>query len=245
MEVLLEPICPYGAKVGAKQLRKPPVLRLRQPLLALEQYPTRFGQGHSVPALPQLASFDTSDLVDSVVKKLNNVETVEHMHSRAGSFCNDMKEPSPHVARNKLDGLGARLAKPVEEALECCRGAVAADPEEALTAVVDLVDDGEELVALLPADFVNTDGPNAVEILVSSAPLDGVAHCFEDHMPAGPEAPGRLRPAQRLGPTRQEPTVCRRDGRLAHRPGHRLDHNSAARTIDPTRGVGETHGDVP
>src|SRR5581483_3897642 len=105
------------------------------------------------------------------------------------------------------DALRAFLAQQVEEGVEARRRSMLRDVEQAAAAVIDLVDQREVLVALLPAELVDADAPNAVEASVLQAPSDGVLHGAEHGVPAGAEPTRRLLPGQHLRPARQEPDV--------------------------------------
>jgi hypothetical protein len=58
----------------------------------------------------------------------------------------DLQVGLPHVATDELQPLGEVRTELTEEGEQGPHGVTLADPEEAAAAVVDLVDDGEELV---------------------------------------------------------------------------------------------------
>jgi uncharacterized small protein (TIGR04563 family) len=139
----------------------------------------------------------------------------------------------------------ARSAEHVEEGVEAGGGAVAGDVKQTASAVVDLVNEREVLVAFFPGEFVDADSANAVEAAMLQAPSHGVLDAAEDRVPARPKAARDLFPRQDASPTGHEPHERMRRLHLARRPRHRLDGDATARAIDPPHGVSEDHGEAP
>ena len=125
------------------------------------------------------------------------------------------------------------------------RLAVLSHPQQPAHALVDLVDDREELVAPVPQGLVDADRSDPFEVAVLQAPAYGHRDRSEYTVPRRLEYLGHLRPANPLRPAGEEPGVRRRRLVLAAAPGHRLDHHAARVAVDPAHGVHEEHRDLP
>jgi hypothetical protein len=66
--------------------------------------------------------------------------------------------------------------------------------EQTTATVIDLINQREVLVSLLPCELVDTDGADAVEVAVLETPANGVRDASEDGVPARPEAARGLLP---------------------------------------------------
>ena len=69
----------------------------------------------------------------------------------------------PHIRTDELDLRSKLVADNGEEALEGFDGAFLADPEQAGEPLVDLVDQGQVLMAFGVLDFVYTDGADRLQ----------------------------------------------------------------------------------
>ena len=112
-------------------------------------------------------------------------------------------------------------------------------------AVVELVDEREVLVALLPRQFIDADRVDAIEAAMLEAPANGVLDAAEDGVPARAKPPCALHPREHARPARDEPHERVGRVRLARRPRHQLDHDAAAEAVDPTHRVHQRHGQAP
>src|SRR5690606_32332235 len=112
----------------------------------------------------------------------------------------------PHIRTDVLELGAALLAKPTEETQQGLQLALLAYPQQPLAVAVDLVDQGQILVPLLPGDFVNPNGAYTAKVPVLTSPLHSHLHRAKDTLPRGAEHLGGLFPTQTLRPTGQEPT---------------------------------------
>ena len=74
-----------------------------------------------------------------------------------------------------------------EESLEGFDGSLLADPEQASEARVDLIDQGEVLVAFGILDLVHTDGRNRTQGAMGQAPVHDILHGVANRVPRGAE----------------------------------------------------------
>ena len=102
---------------------------------------------HLLAVPPHSADLIAPHGVDRLTQELGYVKAIEHVDGVCTSTTHDGEEGAPHVARHEDDLLGALLAEHVEEALEAGSGAGLCDVEQAASAVVELVDESEVLVA--------------------------------------------------------------------------------------------------
>jgi hypothetical protein len=75
------------------------------------------------------------------------VEAVEHVQGVPAAGTGHLEKCLPHVAGDEPDVARPVVAEHVEEGVEACGLAIARDVQEAAAAVVDLVDQGQVLVA--------------------------------------------------------------------------------------------------
>jgi hypothetical protein len=116
------------------------------------------------------------------------VEPIEDVDDDRAAFAYDAEEGLPHIARDEEDRLRPFLAEHVEEGVEARRGSLLRDVKQTPATVVDLVDEREVLVALLPREVVHADGSDAVEVAVLETPANSVVHASEDGVPARAKA---------------------------------------------------------
>src|SRR6202044_3885736 len=181
-ELLCEQASSYGAKVQADELAELASLLRRAVLSALEQDPPSLREPGGAPGGTQPAYLLPPDRVDCLAEQLRDVEAVQDMDGRRAAEANDLAEGFPHVAGDEQDALGAFLAEHVEEAVEAGGGSIPRDVQQAAAPVVELVDEREVLVPLLPGQLVDTDRPDAVEASVLQAPAHGVFDGAEDRV---------------------------------------------------------------
>ena len=98
------------------------------------------------------------DLVQGLAELLHDVEPVEDVDRLPHPLPDHLQVGLPHVAADeaKVSRAGSEL---VEELVEARGGTVDADPQEALAVRIDLVHDGEVLVATVPEHLVDADRP--------------------------------------------------------------------------------------
>src|SRR5438552_195504 len=244
-ELLFEQASADRAQIDLEQLTKAAVLLGGEILASLEEQPSRLREERRAAGDTKAADFLAADGVDGLIEELHDVKAVEHMDRSRATLADDAEERLPHVAGNEHDGFRAFVAEHVEEGVEGCRRAVAGHVEQTPAAVVELVDEREVLVALLPRQFVDADGHDTVETAVLETPAHCVLDAPKDRTPARPEATRRLLPGQHARPARQKPHE--RVGRLhlARRPWQRFDGDTAPPAIDPAHGVHQRNGEAP
>ena len=152
----------------------------------------------------------------------------------------------PHVAADEPQRPRPLPTEPPEEPAERLDATRLADPQEPRVPGVDLGDQGQVAVPMLPLDLVDAHGLNPRQILVRPAPGDGHGHCAEHAVPAGPKGRRHLAPTQTLRPPGQKPRVGGRQLVFPLRPRHLLDaHMAAGRAVDPAHPIQEEDADAP
>ena len=165
------------------------------------------------------------------------MEAVEDVDGRRAALADDVAERLPHVAGDEHDGLGALVAEHVEEGVEALGRPVPRHVQQPAAAVVDLVDEREVLVPLLPGQLVDADGRGCRRGCGAPGPSERRARRRGRRRPSscGSAAPSRSTTA----PSPSSRETRRGVGRLqlARRPRHRLDGDAAARAVDPAHRV--------
>ena len=116
----------------------------------------------------------------------------------------------------------------VEEALQAFLGPVPGNPQQPLHAVIDLIDQRQIVVAMLPLNLVHTDGLNVLQILMCYSPENRVFYGAKYVFPGRGERIRHLLPGEPLGPAGQEPAIRNRELVFAVGPRH-LFHLHPAR----------------
>lgn len=150
-EVVLEQVGRHGGEVGLHQVAE------TAPLLGVEvrppfqQYPTGVLERDRITLCAKPPGLGSSNVVDGFVAELRHVEAVENVDGLVGSPGKSSEERPPHVGDDELKLDCAFCAEPVEELTEGLGGSVASNPEESSAAIVDLVDQGQVVLALRQA----------------------------------------------------------------------------------------------
>ena len=211
----------------------------------LEQTEPRAGEDGLIARSLEALGLLGTNLVDGLAHVGHDVEAVEHVEGSGRLACDHLQVRLPHVAADEPQ-LGAALAAKRPEELEQRPGlAVLSHPQQPAHALIDLVDDREELVAPTPQDFIDADRPDPLEIAVLQTPADGHLDRSEHALPRRLERLRYLGPAHPFRPAGEEPGVRGRRLVLAAAPGHRLDYHAARGAVDPAHGVHEKHRDPP
>ena len=119
------------------------------------------------------------------------------------------------------------------------RGAVPGDMQQPSRSGVDLIDQGDVVVAFAPLDLVHPDRFDAAQAAVAQAVIDHRPHGREDGVPTGPERLRGLLPAQPPRPPGQEQLVGLGLRTLPLGPGHAFDLHPATRAPHPAHPVAE------
>jgi hypothetical protein len=127
---------------------------------------------------------------------------------------------------------GLLLPEPAKELQQRLGTPVLPDPQQTLPRGINLIDEGQEVAAVLPVDLVDADRANAGEIHVITPPGDGHGDRPKHLVPAGTEDARDLFPTEALRPPREESHVGRGELVLAVRPGRLLDGHATTGTRD-------------
>ena len=111
------------------------------------------------------------------------MKAVEDIEGAGAALTDDAQVRFPHIGADKLDLLGQILSDQGEELLEARHRALLADPQQAGALALDLVDQGEILVALGIRNLIDTDRLNRTQDAMFKAPGDHVFDCLADLLP--------------------------------------------------------------
>ena len=167
---------------------------------ALEETITGVFEDGFVAVGGELFGFLASDFINGLAEFLGDVEAVEHVEGGGQHPGDDVQVGFPHVGADDFDFRAALGSESLEEAGERLGVTVANDAEEALAAVVDLIDQGHVFVPFAVGDFIDADGGDVLQIAVFEAEIDDPFHRAADGVPVGVEAGGGFLPAQAPGP---------------------------------------------
>lgn len=140
------------------------------------------------------ASLGGADFIERLVHLGGDVGAVQDIEGVWGIALNHVQIRFPHSRADELEETASFLAQPDKEFAKTFLFSLLGDREEAFGALVDLVDEGQEL-AFLPGDLINSGGGKASQIDSRPTPvnrhLDGAKNGF----------PARLKGARRFLPT--------------------------------------------
>ena len=120
------------------------------------------------------------------------------------------------------------------------------DPKQAGDADIDLVDQGQVLVAFGVLDFIHPDGIDLAERAVLQPEPDHIFDGVADLVPGGAERLGRFFPRKPARPAGQKQHVGIGQLMLAVAPGNLLDHHRfAAAAINASHGVQQENQKPP
>jgi hypothetical protein len=122
---------------------------------------------------------------------------------------------------------------------------ILADPQQSGAALLDLVHQGEVLVAFGILDLIDADCLDRPEMAVFEPPRHHIFHRLTDLVPAGAERQGGLLPRQLARPMGEKQHVGLGEMVLAGRPGQLFDPHPAGPAIDPAHAVKEQHHEAP
>ena len=246
LEVFAQQHAAHRLQVEADEVPEAAPVRRRPVAAAPQQQPARLSQPRRATPLLQLADLRAPDGVDCRVHVERDVEPVEHVEGVVSLLGDDLEVRLPHVAADEPQRLRPLPAEPPEEPQERLDAPRLADPQEPRVRGVDLVDQGEIPMPVLPLDLVDAHGFNPRQILVRPAPGDGHGHRAEHAVPGGVKGRRHLAPTQPLRPPRQEPRVGGRQLVFSLRPRHPLDaHTAAPRAGDPAHPIQEEDAEAP
>ena len=173
------------------------------------------------------------------------MDTVEDVERLSRAFGNDLQVGLPPIAGDEAHRACAGRAQPVEETPQRFLGAFTGHPQQAPSAVVDLVDDREVLVALPHGDLVHANGFDALEGAVGQAVVDDPLHRPVDDAPIRLEDRCDLGPREPLCPACQKRPLHRARTVLAVGPGDPLGHHTTPAAVDPPHPVEQHDRESP
>jgi hypothetical protein len=136
-------------------------LRLGEVLHSLEQAPAGVLEGDVLALATELRCLTTAGFIDSLIEIGDDVKLIQNVERSLGTATNHIQEALPHVAADESERSGTLFSKPCEEAFQRLLGMTFTNPQQATTAGIDLVDQGEELVPLFVGDLVHPDRCNS------------------------------------------------------------------------------------
>src|SRR5262249_28589817 len=172
-------------------IAEPEVVVIAEVFAAAEEQPTRFPE-QRVTTLPlQATGFLGPDVVERLVHIGDDMEAIGNMQGLRTVLSGELPIRYRHVRANEGDLGNDLLAHGGEEALEGFDGPLLAHPEQAGDADIDLVDQGQVLVAFGVLNLIYADGVDLSESTVHQTPGDHMFDGVKDLFPGS---------AERLGP---------------------------------------------
>jgi len=214
LKIFLEQVGTDGSEVACEQILQPVHLVIGQVFGSFQQTPAALRQDRFVSLFVQFCGLIRPDLVDCFAHVTHDMKSVEDIDGTYCFFGNDGQIGFPHVTANKPQLPRPCRAEPVEKFLESFGRTVGADPKQASFSLVKLIHQGDKLVlAFAPADLVDANGSDPIDVTMCEAPVDRHFHRPEDSVPTGFKNFGYFLPAQSLAPSGQKPGV--REGEMA------------------------------
>ena len=246
LKILLEQVGADGSEVACEQVRQPVHLLFGQVFRSLQQAPAAFRQERFFSLVFQFFDLARPDLVDGLAQVTHDMKPIEDVDCTRGLFGNNGQIRFPHVAADKPQLPAPFRPEPIEKALEGLGGPVGADPQQAPFPLVQLIDQGDELVlAFPPADLVGAYGGNTTEITMFESPGDRHFHRAEDRVPTGCKGLGHFLPTQPFTPGGQEPGVGDCEMTFPHGPRQSFDFHLAGWALHPPWRVEEKNRQAP
>ena len=243
LEVLLEQVGSDRTQVHLQQLGQLHALGVAEVLLALQEAPAALAQDRILALFFESASLFGTDLVESLAEVLHDVKAVENVYRSGQPLADhgevgfpDIRADDGNLAeearRLLLTGrfllaqvLLLQLGKAVVQGL---LRPLFAHPQQAAAVGVDLVQQGQIMMARAILDFIHAEGRDLVEAAMSEPIVHDVLDGVVDLVPSGAEGARHLEPRQLFGPLGQEAAVDVGQVVLARAPGHLLDDYPAA-----------------
>ena len=232
LKIFLEQVGTDGSKVTCEQILEPVHLLFGQFFWSFQQAPAALCQEGLFPLFLEFFGLFGPDLVDCLAHVTHDMKPVEDIDGARCFFGNDGQIGFPHVTANKPQLPRPCRAEPVEKLSESFGGPVGADPKQAPFSLVKLVHQGDKLIlAFAPADFVDANGSDPIDITIGEPPVDRHFHRPEDRVPTGFKDFGHFLPAQAFAPCGQEP--CVRDCKMAlsYNPWQFFDFDATGWTL--------------
>src|SRR5262249_22074649 len=129
------------------------------------------------------AGFLGADLIERLVHVGNDMKAVENVEGLGAVEPDKFQVRLPHVGTDETDFADDLFAHGSEESLEGFYGAFLADPEQTGHAQVDLVDQGQILVALGVLNLIDPDGVDLAEAAMFQPVGHNMLDCIKNLFP--------------------------------------------------------------
>lgn len=242
LKIFLEQVGADGSEVACEQIFKPIHLLFSQIFRPFQETPTALCQEGLFPFFLQFFGLIGPDLVDCLAHVTHDMKPVEDIDCTRRLFGNDGQIGFPHVAANKPQLPRPCRAEPVEKFPESFGCTVGTDPKKASLSLVKLVHKGDKLIlAFAPADFVDANGRDPINITMCESPIDRHFHRPEDCVPTGFKDFGHFLPTQSLAPSGEKPGVRECEVAFSYGPRQLFDLDATGWALHTPWGVEEIH----
>ena len=212
-------------------------------LLPLQEAPAALAQNGICALCFESPGLFGTDLVEGLAKALHEVKAVEHVHGRREPLADDGKVGFPEITADESNLVekacrlfyAGRFLLALVLLLQFGKAVIQgllrplfAHPQQPAAVGVDLVQQGQKMMAFTRLDFIHAEGGDLVEAAMSEPIFHDILDRMVYFVPAGPEGAGHLRPRQLLRPLRQKAPVYVGEVMLARTPGDLLDNHPAA-----------------
>src|SRR5271165_596949 len=165
---------------------------------------------------------------------------------RLGTFLADhIQVGLPHIGADELDLRRELLTDDGEETLKGFDGTFLADPEQAGEPLVDLVDQGQVLMAFGVLDFIHPDGADRLQSAMLQTPADDILDGVADLVPRSVERFGGFLPGELTGPAGEKQHIGSGQLVLAIAPGNLLDDHATVPALDAPHAVQQENQKAP
>src|SRR5882757_5502404 len=187
----------------------------------------------------------SANFIKSLVDPGDNVKAVQYMDRVTDALLDDLQIWLPHIRTHVLDKVGSTVSEHVEELRKGLACPLLSDPKQTHASLVDLIDQSQIIVVLLPLYLVDANGSNSIQAPVLQAPINNVLDRIEHLLPGCLKAFGDICPRQYLCPARKKLHIRLRQLVLAIAPGHVLDLDAACSAMHTSHHVKEEHRKAP
>src|SRR5665213_684019 len=147
LELFLQKVGTHALQVVANQIAQLDALQVSEVLGALEQAPAGSFEQRLITFLRHAARLDGPHIVECEVHLGDDMEAIEDVEGMGAMLLDQVQVGLPHVRADELDAFTQLLTDQGEELLEAVTGSLLADPQQALAARLDLIDQRQILMA--------------------------------------------------------------------------------------------------
>ena len=183
------------------------------------------------------SGFTSADLIKSFVEIGHDVEAIEDVAGLRNLLGDHFQVRLPHVRTDVADLSGAFLSQHPKKAQQRMHCPLRGYMQQAAAVTLDLVDEGNVVVAFAPLPLIDTDRLDPFKTAMLQAILDHRLHRGKDRVPAGAERFSGLLPTQSTRPSGEKKFVDPAQRSLPFGPGNPLDLHSATPAIHPARTI--------